>query len=175
MLALSLHSEAEAPPSSRRSRTPRTGRSRLRRQHSTARGSSESQRQSSNPRYMYSGYAGAVTALDAHYIQRGPEYDRLAGHRPVCSPALANVLHCGPGWTTGGGAGGSVCTATYPVGSAVVLTAQGGAFGGWSSNCTPVTDPTGLTTYAGPFRMQHGPNYCMVSLTSDDTVGGIFN
>jgi uncharacterized protein YjdB len=44
------------------------------------------------------------------------------------------VLHCGPGSTSGG----SVCTATYPVGSTVVLTAPaetGVNFGGWSQNC----------------------------------------
>jgi uncharacterized protein YjdB len=75
----------------------------------------------------------------------------------------ANVLHCGPGWT---GAGGSVCTASYPVGTVVTVTAPAGAgaFGGWSTNCTPTAPIT-----AG------GPNSCQVSLTSDDTVGAIFN
>lgn len=82
-----------------------------------------------------------------------------------------NVLHCGPGWT---GAGGSVCTATYPVGATVVLTAQGGAFGGWSINCTP-TDKNGVPLTAPPFWTATGPNYCKVILTSDDTVGAIFN
>jgi uncharacterized protein YjdB len=75
----------------------------------------------------------------------------------------ANVLHCGPGWA---GGGGSVCTATYPVGTTVTLTAPAGSgnFGGWSINCTP----TGTVT-AG------GPNSCTVTLNSDDTVGAIFN
>ncbi len=75
----------------------------------------------------------------------------------------ANVLHCGPGWT---GAGGSVCTATYPVGTTVTLTspAGAGAFGGWSSNCTPVGTPTA-----------NGPNSCTVTLTDDDVVGVIVN
>jgi hypothetical protein len=82
-----------------------------------------------------------------------------------------NVLHCGPGWT---GAGGSVCTATYPVGATVLLTAQGGAFGGWSYNCTP-TDKNGVPLTAPPFWTAAGPNYCKVTLTSDDTVGAIFN
>ncbi len=74
-----------------------------------------------------------------------------------------NVLHCGPGWA---GGGGSVCTATYPVGTQVTLTAPAGAgnFGGWSYNCTPTA-----TVTAG------GPNSCTVTLTSDDTVGAIFN
>jgi len=74
-----------------------------------------------------------------------------------------NVLHCGPGWT---GSGGSVCTATYPVGTTVTLTAPANtsAFGGWSVNCTPVAPVTAS-----------GPNSCTVKLTSDDTVGAIFN
>jgi Bacterial Ig-like domain (group 2) len=83
----------------------------------------------------------------------------------------ANVLHCGPGYT---GAGGSVCTATYPVGTTVLLTAQGGAFGGWSYNCTP-TDKNGVPLTAPPYWTATGPNYCTVTLTSDDTVGAIFN
>lgn len=79
----------------------------------------------------------------------------------------ANVLHCGPGWSLiSGNTGGSVCTATYPVGTSVTLTAPAGAgaFGGWSSNCTPVLPVTAA-----------GPNSCTVTLTSDDTVGAIFN
>lgn len=76
------------------------------------------------------------------------------------------VLHCGPGWTLNGGAGGSVCVATYPVGATVTLTAPdtGAAFGGWSSNCTN----TGTITATGP-------NSCTVTLTTNDTVGAIFN
>jgi uncharacterized protein YjdB len=78
----------------------------------------------------------------------------------------ANVLHCGPGWALGGGAGGSVCVATYPIGTTVILTAPktGAAFGGWSSNCAN-TAPVTAT----------GPNTCTVSLTTNDTVGAIFN
>ncbi|HVN94402.1 MAG TPA: Ig-like domain-containing protein [Terracidiphilus sp.] len=76
-----------------------------------------------------------------------------------------NVLHCGPG-STGAGLGGSVCVATYPVGTTVTLTAPAGAgaFGGWSYNCVP----QGSVTAAGP-------NTCQVTLTFDDTVGAIFN
>jgi uncharacterized protein YjdB len=103
----------------------------------------------------------------------------------------ADVIHCGPGWT---GTGGSVCVATYPIDTVtpsgnpgVVLTAQGGAFGGWSYNCTP-SDAEG-NTVAG--FTAAGPNYCVVSLTEtvfdqltqqnvtisgvDQTVGAIFN
>jgi uncharacterized protein YjdB len=82
-----------------------------------------------------------------------------------------NVLHCGPGWTTDGNTGGSVCTATYPVGTNVILTAPGQLgvnFGGWSYNCAAV-----LAVNAP------GPNSCEISLgaagNSNVTVGAIFN
>ncbi len=79
-----------------------------------------------------------------------------------------NVIHCGPGWTAGGGTGGSVCTATYPLGTNLIITAphvNGVNFGGWSSNCTN----TGTVTAAGP-------NTCTINLGfSDVTVGAIFN
>jgi len=98
-----------------------------------------------------------------------------------------DVLHCGPGWAGDGKTGGSVCTATYPippavgVGTKVVLTAPaqaGVAFGGWSSNCTPVL----------PINAA-GPNSCTITLgnvaptgtpdvstgNSNVTVGAIFN
>jgi uncharacterized protein YjdB len=76
-----------------------------------------------------------------------------------------NVLHCGPG-STGAGLGGSVCVATYPVGTTITLTAPAGAgaFGGWSYNCVPLSAITAA-----------GPNSCQVTLTFDDTVGAIFN
>jgi uncharacterized protein YjdB len=92
-----------------------------------------------------------------------------------------DVIHCGPGWTSGGGAGGSVCTATYPVNTVLTLTAPAGAgqFGGWSYNCTPI-----LAVNAA------GPNSCSITLgssptsnngvtssagSSNVTVGAIFN
>jgi len=77
-----------------------------------------------------------------------------------------DVLHCGPGWTLNGGTGGSVCTATYPEGTSVILTAPAGAgaFGGWSYNCTPTAAISA-----------NGPNSCTVTLTSNDSVGAIFN
>ena len=73
-----------------------------------------------------------------------------------------HVLNCGPG----AGAANSVCVATYPVGTTVTLTAPatGAAFGGWSYNCTNI----GTITAAGP-------NSCTVTLTTNDTVGAIFN
>jgi len=80
-----------------------------------------------------------------------------------------NVIHCGPGWALSGGTGGSVCTATYPAGTTVTVTATqpgggAGTFGGWSDNCTP----TAAITAAGT-------NSCTVTLTSNDSVGAIFN
>jgi len=79
----------------------------------------------------------------------------------------ANVVHCGPGWTKNGNSGGSVCTATYPVKTVVTVTApaqSGVAFGGWTSNCTAQGTVTAT-----------GPNTCTVTLTTNDTVGAIFN
>jgi hypothetical protein len=96
----------------------------------------------------------------------------------------ANVIHCGPGWALNlppNNTGGSVCTATYPIGTTVILTASQepagstGTFGGWSYNCAPQQAVT-----AG------GPNTCAIVLgvtnnsnpllnTSNVTVGAIFN
>lgn len=86
-----------------------------------------------------------------------------------------DVLHCGPGWvpTAQQPGSGSVCTATYPNGTVVTLTATQpgggtGTFGGWSYNCAPVGSVT------------NGPtNSCTITVTSTnstiDSVGAIFN
>lgn len=83
----------------------------------------------------------------------------------------ADVIHCGPGWVADGNTGGSVCTATYPLGTTVTLTAPAQAgvdFGGWSYSCDPVLPVNAL-----------GPNSCSVTLgvagSSNVTVGAIFN
>jgi hypothetical protein len=82
----------------------------------------------------------------------------------------ADVIHCGPNPTN---TGGSVCSATYPVGTTVTLTAPAEAgvnFGGWSSDCS-ATAPVSAA----------GPNSCTVTLgsvgdnTSNVSVGAIFN
>jgi hypothetical protein len=90
-----------------------------------------------------------------------------------------NVIHCGPGWALNGGTGGSVCTATYPMGATnVVLKASGGAFGGWSYNCTP-SNASGVPLNPVVITAA-GPNYCTISFTaasgnSNVTIGAIFN
>jgi hypothetical protein len=86
-----------------------------------------------------------------------------------------NVLDCG----TNPIGGGSICTATYPgfVNGAnptvVVLTETGSNFGGWSVNCT-ITDANGVPL-TNPVISRNGTNYCAVSLTTDETVGVIFD
>jgi hypothetical protein len=55
----------------------------------------------------------------------------------------------------GSGAG---CTAYFPLGSSVTLTATPGGFGGWSANCTPNTTTP-----------------CTVTMNTNQTVGAIFN
>jgi hypothetical protein len=90
-----------------------------------------------------------------------------------------DVIHCGPGSTSGG----SVCEATYPLGSTITLTAPfgAGAFGGWSWDCTPCTLSGNVCTpiAAPPYFTAAGPNYCTVTLGTDTSsnvsVGAIFN
>jgi len=88
-----------------------------------------------------------------------------------------NVIHCGPGWT---GGGGSVCAAPYPVGTTIVVTAPaqaGVSFGGWSSSCTP-SDALGNPLPGPVFYTAAGPNYCVVPLSGTNpnvTIGAIFN
>jgi uncharacterized protein YjdB len=100
----------------------------------------------------------------------------------ITAPSATNtpdVIHCGPGWTADGEAGGSVCTAIYPIGTTVTLTAGQApslpnpgnptplttTFGGWTYNCTPVTPIVAA-----------GPNSCTIVLgASNATVGAIFN
>jgi hypothetical protein len=90
-----------------------------------------------------------------------------------------DVLHCGPGDPSGT----SVCVATYPFTNpptTVILKATGGAFGGWSYNCTP-SDANGVPLNPATISAV-GPNYCTVTFDPFDpigntnvTVGAIFN
>ncbi len=83
-----------------------------------------------------------------------------------------DVIHCGPGWTVNGGAGGSVCSAAYPIGTTITLAAPaetGVNFGGWSSSCTTIS-PNPST--------EAGPNTCTFTLDASNpnvTIGAIFN
>jgi uncharacterized protein YjdB len=86
-----------------------------------------------------------------------------------------NVIHCGPG-SVAAGLGASVCSAPYPVNTAITLTApaeSGVSFGGWSYNCSATV------AVNAP-----GPNKCTVTVgndgsatnpTSNVSVGAIFN
>jgi uncharacterized protein YjdB len=113
------------------------------------------------------------------------------------------VLHCGPGWSLNpapNNTGGSVCTATYPVTLnpsydptqpisptnlvyvplKVVLTATSAPgttanFGGWSYNCAPSDSQGNLLPLTPSPITATGTNYCTVFLTTNDTVGAIFN
>jgi uncharacterized protein YjdB len=90
-----------------------------------------------------------------------------------------NVIHCG-GSTEQAAAGGSVCMATYPINSTILLTAPaetGVHFGGWSYNCTP-SDSLGNPLPGPVLYTAAGPNYCTVTLGATDSnvsVGAIFN
>jgi uncharacterized protein YjdB len=95
-----------------------------------------------------------------------------------------DVIHCG-GTAEQATAQGSVCTAAYPNGTPLIVTAPaepGVNFGGWSvdtctpcalsgSTCTPITVP--------PLYTATGPNYCTVTVGSDSTsnvsIVAIFN
>jgi hypothetical protein len=62
-------------------------------------------------------------------------------------------INCNP---SGGSSSG--CTAYFPSGTAVQLTASPTGFGGWSANCTPSTS-----------------TICTVTMNNNQTVGAIFN
>ncbi len=108
-----------------------------------------------------------LSTLTVYNEGLNPNTPEQGGNWLVTAPSAtgtAAVINCGPA----AGTGKSVCTATYPLGSTVTLTAPartGVFFGGWSSNCSN----TGTIT-------QTGPNTCTVNLSdSDATVGAIFN
>jgi hypothetical protein len=108
-----------------------------------------------------------LSTLTVYNEGLNPNTPETGGNWLVTAPSATGtpaVINCGPA----AGTGKSVCTATYPLGTTVTLTApteSGVKFGGWSSNCTN----TGTIT-------QTGPNTCTVNLSaSDATVGAIFN
>jgi hypothetical protein len=108
-----------------------------------------------------------LSTLTVYNEGLNPNTPETGGNWLVTAPSATGtptVITCGPG----AGTGKSVCTATYPLGTIVTLTAPartGVSFGGWSSNCTN----TGTISATGP-------NACTVNLSnSDATVGAIFN
>ena len=87
-----------------------------------------------------------------------------------------NVIHCG-GTVEKATLEGSVCEATYPNGTPVILTATSipappatpvplVKFGGWSSSCIPCTLSGGTCTTiaAPPYYTETGPNWCKVQV-----------
>ena len=108
-----------------------------------------------------------LSTLTVYNEGLNPNTPESGGNWLITAPSATGtpaVINCGPG----AGAGKSVCTATYPLGTTVTLTAPaqtGVKFGGWSSNCTNIGTVTPT-----------GPNTCTVNLSaSDATVGAIFN
>ncbi len=110
---------------------------------------------------MLSGFAGVPDLLSTLTVyNEGLNTTNWLVTAPSAT-GTPDVLHCGPGAT-------AVPSAWRPIpfGTTVTLTAPatGAAFGGWSSNCANI----GTITAAGP-------NSCTVTLTTNDTVGAIFN
>jgi hypothetical protein len=121
----------------------------------------------STPGSCYQNIPQLLSTLTVYNEGLNPNTPQAGGNWLVTAPSVTGtpaVINCGPG----AGTGKSVCTATYPLNSTVILTApaqSGVKFGGWSSNCFN----TGTVT-------QNGPNTCTVTLgASDATVGAIFN
>jgi hypothetical protein len=119
------------------------------------------------PGSCYQAVPQLLSTLTVYNEGLNPNTPEAGGNWLVTAPSATGtpaVINCGPG----AGTGKSVCTATYPLNTTVILTAPtrtGVSFGGWSSNCIN----TGTIT-------PNGPNTCTVNLSSSDaTVGAIFN
>ena len=119
------------------------------------------------PGSCYQSNPQLLSTLTVYNEGLNPNTPELGGNWLVTAPSATgtpNVINCGPA----AGTGKSVCTATYPVGTIVILTAPartGVNFGGWSTGCLN----TGTVS-------QTGPNFCTIDLSMGDaTVGAIFN
>ena len=113
------------------------------------------------------GLLSTLTVFDANLSSTGLNQSNwlITALSATSTPAdQVEVIHCGPGSPSGG----SVCEASYPNGTQVVLTAPAEAgvnFGGWSNNCVPCTlNPATLTCPVNPAPTitAAGPNSCVV-------------
>ena len=118
------------------------------------------------------GLFSTLTVFDASLVSTGLDQANWLVQAPSATSTWSNPLlaiDCG-GTAQQGSAGGSVCEATYPVNTTVILNAPaepGVNFGGWSSNCTPCTlDKTTNSCPAivppAPLYSATGPNSCSV-------------
>ena len=121
----------------------------------------------STPGSCYQNVQILLSTLTVYNEGLNPNTPEAGGNWLVTAPSATGtpaVINCGPA----AGTGKSVCTATYPLNTTVILTAParpGVAFGGWSSDCmnTGTISPTGTNT-------------CTVNMSNSDvTVGAIFN
>ena len=108
-----------------------------------------------------------LSTLTVYHEGLGTGKWRVTAPSATEQPNPPNVLDCGSDPL----GGTSICTATYPPGASVTLTATditGGTFGGWSSNCVSQTAPNDPKAAGAQWT-------CTVSLTTDETVGVIFD
>ena len=125
-----------------------------------------------NPLTIGNGLLSTLTVFDASSVSTGLDQANWLVQAPSATSNWTDpllVLNCG-GTNQQESVGGSVCEATYPNNSTVILNApaeSGVKFGGWSSNCTPCT----LNTTTGacpaivppaPLYNAAGPNSCSV-------------
>jgi hypothetical protein len=154
-----------------------------------------------NPLTIGTGILSTLTVFNASLVSTGLDQANWLVQAPSATSNWTNpllVINCG-GTNQQGTVGGSVCEATYPDNSTVILNAPaepGVNFGGWSSNCTPCTlnPATGACPAIvppAPLYSATGPNACSVVVggtctyqattasyectQSNVTVGAIFN
>jgi len=113
-----------------------------------------------------------LTVFDASLTSTGLDQANWLITAPSAT-GTPDVIHCG-GTTEQATLQGSVCEATYPNGTPVILTAPaetGVNFGGWSSSCVPCTLSGNTCTpiAAPPYYTAAGPNYCTVVVGGDCT------
>ena len=112
----------------------------------------------------------------------------VTGNWLVTAPSATgtpNVIHCGPG-SAENGLGASVCSAPYPIGAQIKLTAitsatqgtkagDGVAFGGWSYTCNPISPNPSVAEGTNTCTVTLGNDTSSTNPTSNVSVGAIFN